>query len=203
MKLILSSCDFLNENSRKVILSNIPKDLKDCKVLFIPNEKATEKEIYSDKYYKRLNKNGFTNENIYIFDEHKVNEFKNLNIDILYVGGGNTFGTLKKIKDSGFDKAIIDYINKGVIYIGGSCGAHLLTKNIEHLLSLDNNIYELENYDALGVVDFILIPHYASNEYNPREREELYNRLLKENKYKVFTLTNDESLIITNKTTKK
>ena len=57
MKLILSSCDFLNENSRKVILSNIPRDLKDCKVLFIPNEKATEKEIYSDKYYKRLNKN--------------------------------------------------------------------------------------------------------------------------------------------------
>ena len=203
MKLILSSCDFLNENSRKVILSNIPRDLKDCKVLFIPNEKATEKEIYSDKYYKRLNKNGFTNENIYIFDEQKANEFKNLNIDILYVGGGNTFGTLKKIKDSNFDKAIIDYINKDVIYIGGSCGAHLLTKNIEHLLSLDNNIYELENYDALGVVDFILIPHYSSKEYNPREREELYNRLLKENKYKVFTLTNDESLIITNKTTKK
>ena len=97
-----------------------------------------------------------------------------------------------------------DFLNensrkKDVIYIGGSCGAHLLTKNIEHLLPLDNNIYKLKDYDALGVVDFILIPHYASSKYNPRQREELFNRLLKENKYKVFTLTNDESLIITNK----
>ena len=46
MKLILSSCDFINENSKQVILDNLDKKLSECKVLFIPNEKATkEKKI--------------------------------------------------------------------------------------------------------------------------------------------------------------
>ena len=41
MKLILSSCDFINDNSRKVINDNV--DVANSKVLFIPNEKATAK----------------------------------------------------------------------------------------------------------------------------------------------------------------
>ena len=51
MKLILSSCDFLNHNSKKVILENIDKELSECKVLFVPNRKATYEKIHSDKYY--------------------------------------------------------------------------------------------------------------------------------------------------------
>ena len=42
MKLILSSRDFLNDNSRKVIMDNLPKKIEECKVLFIPNEKAND-----------------------------------------------------------------------------------------------------------------------------------------------------------------
>ena len=40
MKLILSSSDFINENSKQVILDNIDNELSNNKVLFIPNEKA-------------------------------------------------------------------------------------------------------------------------------------------------------------------
>ena len=194
MKLILSSCDFINDNSKKTILENIDKPLDKCKVLFIPNEKATLEKIHSDKYYNRLYDDGFTcKENIYIFDETNVNKFINLDIDLLYIGGGNTFGTLKKIKDSGFDKYIINYIKNGVIYIGGSCGAHIVTKNIEHLLLLDDNYCGLDNFDALGLFDGILIPHYNSNGHI---REKLYNDLMNQNKYKVYKLTNDESIVV-------
>ncbi len=49
MKMILSSCDFINENSKKVILDNIEKPLCKRKVLFIPNEKATSEKIHSNK----------------------------------------------------------------------------------------------------------------------------------------------------------
>lgn len=198
MKMILSSCDFINKNSKNTILKNIEKDLSECKVLFIPNEKATSEKIYSDKYYNRLCDNGFINkEKIYIFDENAVEKFINLDIDLLYVGGGNTFATLKKIKDSGFDKHIINYIKNGVIYIGGSCGAHIVTKNIEHLISFDDNYCDLKEFDALGLFDGIIIPHCGAEEYNPIKREELYNLLVKQNKYNVYKLTNDESLVIT------
>ena len=196
MKLILSSCDFINDNSRKVINDNV--DVANSKVLFIPNEKATKELINSDKYYKRLYKDGFTENNIYIFDEENANQFINLDIDVIYVGGGNTFATLKKIKDCGFDKYIINYINNGVIYIGGSCGAHIVTKNIEHLLDLDNNYCNLDDYNGLGLLDGIIIPHFNEVDYEPEKRMELYNKLITENKYKVYTLTNSESIIVNN-----
>lgn len=196
MKLILSSCDFINDNSRKVINDNV--DVANSKVLFIPNEKATKELINSDKYYKRLYKDGFTENNIYIFDEENVNQFINLDIDVIYVGGGNTFATLKKIKDCGFDKYIINYINNGVIYIGGSCGTHIVTKNIEHLLDLDNNYCNLDDYNGLGLLDGIIIPHFNEVDYEPEKRTELYNKLITEDKYKVYTLTNSESIIVNN-----
>ena len=199
MKLILSSCDFINENSKKVIIDNIDKPLKDCKVLFIPNEKATKEKIYSDKYYNRLKEDGFTKrDNIYIFDESKAKDFVNLNIDLIYISGGNTFATLKKIKDCGFDKAIINYIKNGVIYIGGSCGAHIVTKNIEHILPFDENYCNLKDFDALGLFDGIIIPHFNELEYKPFKRKKLYNELIKQGKYKVYKLTNDESIVVSN-----
>lgn len=197
MKLILSSSDFINEHSKQVIINNIDKELSDNKVLFIPNEKATKEKIKSDKYYDRLYKDGFTNRaNIYIFDETEADRFRNLNIDLIYVSGGNTFATLDKIKKCGFDKDIINYIKNGVIYIGGSCGAHIVTKNIKHLEKLDDNYLNIKDYDALGLFDGIIIPHYNEEDYNPELRKQVYNKLVRENKYKVYALTNDDSLVI-------
>ena len=51
MKLILSSCDFRNEKSKKTILNNLGKPIDQCKLLFIPNEKATQEAIHSEKYF--------------------------------------------------------------------------------------------------------------------------------------------------------
>ena len=197
MKLILSSSDFLNEYSKQVIINNIDKELLDNKVLFIPNEKATKEKINSDKYYDRLYRDGFTNRaNIYIFDETEVDRFRNLNIDLIYVSGGNTFATLDKIRKCGFDKDIINYIKNGVIYIGGSCGAHIVSKNIKHLEELDNNYLNIKEYDALGLFNGMIIPHYNEEKYNPELRKQVYNNLVNENKYKVYALTNDDSLVI-------
>ena len=197
MKLILSSSDFINEHSKQVILNNIDKELSNNKVLFIPNEKATREKIKSDKYYDRLYRDGFTKRNnIYIFDETEADRFRNLNIDLIYVSGGNTFATLDKIRKCGFDKDIINYIKNGVIYIGGSCGAHIASKNIKHLEKLDDNYLNIKDYDALGLFDGIIIPHYNEEEYNPKLRKQIYDILLIENKYKVYALTNDDSLVI-------
>lgn len=198
MKLILSLCDFLNHNSRKVILENLNKELSQCKVLFIPNQNATYEKIHSEKYYNRLKEDGFLKkENIYIFDESESEKFRNLDIDIIYISGGNTFATLDNIRKANFENYIKEYIKKGVIYIGGSCGAHIVTKNIEHLLELDDNYIGITNFDALGLFDGVIIPHCEAKEYTPELREKIYNKLLEEGKYSVYKLTNDESLIVT------
>ena len=196
MKLILSSLDFHNEKSRQAIIDNIDKPLEDCRLLFIPNEKADDQRIYSNKYYNRLKKLGFSKENIYVFDDKKASNFVNLDIDLIYVGGGNTFATIKKLRDSGFDKELIRYIKSGVTYVGGSCGAHIVGQNIEHLTPFDENYVKLTDFRGLGLVDGIFIVHYDAEEYGPELRREAYQRLVNENKYIVYKLTNEDTLVV-------
>ena len=63
MKLILSSCDFRNDNARKTIIDNLSKPISQCKLLYIPNEKATFETIndaeLSAAEYTRLAERGY------------------------------------------------------------------------------------------------------------------------------------------------
>lgn len=188
MKLILTSTDFLTENSRNKILSEL-KDVSKCKILYIPNENATIEKIKSNKYYDRLQEYGFKRENIYVFNYKEPNKFKNLNIDAIYIGGGNTFSMLKILKDTKFDKEIIKYVKNGVTYIGGSAGAHIVTKNIKHVLPFDNNSVGLKDYNGLGLFDGILFCHYTD------DRKKYVDDCKKRNKYNVSILRDDETII--------
>ncbi len=189
MKLILSSCDFRNENSKKTILENLPKPINECRVLFIPNEKATLDAIKSGKYHQRIQEFGFADENITVFNYYAPKDFFGLDIDVIYVSGGNTLKTLHRIRNCVFDKEIIRYIQSGVAYIGGSAGAHIVTKDVSHVTSYDAPPEGMSNFHGLGLVDGILICHYSD------ARKELYDKLVGEGN-KVFTLTDDETLVI-------
>lgn len=190
MKLILSSCDFRNANSAKCIIDNLPKPIGECKVLFFPNEKSNEELINSKMYHYRLTEFGFKIENIYVFNYWDPKQFFNLDIDAIYISGGNTFGTIKRIRESGADKLIINYVRNGAVYIGGSAGAHIATPDITHVQKYDTNTFGLCDFSGLGLCDLILICHYND------DRENDYLELKGSSKHKVKTLTNDEYLVI-------
>ena len=190
MKLILSSCDFCNDNAKKTIIDNLNKPIDKCKLLFIPNEKATYEAIHSEKYYLRMQEFGFARDNIKIFDYYNAQQFINLDLDVIYISGGNTFATLKRIKDCDFDKQIIRYLKSGVLYIGGSAGAHIVTQNIEHIAAFDSIPDGMNDFNGLGLFDGIFICHYTE------ERKALYDKLKAESKYKVYALKDDESLVV-------
>ena len=190
MKLILSSCDFKNENSKQFILDNIPKPLEEIRVLFMPDECASKKEILSDKFYDRLVSYGFKRENITVLNYYDADSFKNLDIDMLYLSGGNTFSVLHRIRKHGFQTAMIDYIKKGVIYVGGSAGAHIVSANLEHVLKYDQNTAKITDFSGLNLFDGILVCHFTN------ERQAHFEALMAESKYKVVALSNDESLLI-------
>ena len=190
MKLILSSCDFRNENSAKCIYDNLPKAIGDCKVLFFPNEKSNDELIKSGMYHNRLTEFGFKSENVYVFNYWNPEKFFNLDIDAIYISGGNTFGTIKLIRESGADKLIINLVNNGAVYIGGSAGAHIVTPDITHVQKYDTNTFGLCDLSGLGLCDRIFICHYNV------DREKDYLELKVSSKYKVTTLTNDEYLVV-------
>lgn len=190
MKLILSSCDFRNEKSCAAIHRNLPKDISDCRVLFFPNEKATIEAIRSGKYDYRMQSFGFTKNNIHIFDYTNPEMFNNLDIDVIYISGGNTFATLGRIRSCEFDTQIVRYVKSGVTYIGGSAGAHIASQNIEHVSAFDPVPEGMTEFRGLGLFDGILICHYTE------ARKTLYDRLKADGKYNTYALTDNDSLVI-------
>ena len=170
-------------------MKNLPKPIEECKLLFIPNEKADSQAINSDLYYDRMEEFGFSKSNVYVFDHNQADRFKSLDIDVIYVSGGNTFGTMDKIRKCGFDKQIVEYVKNGVIYIGGSAGAHIVTKNIEHVLKYDDNNVGISDYNGLGLFDGVLICHYNYHRKNDLDT------LLANSPYKVYFLTDSDSIV--------
>ena len=98
--------------------------------------------------------------------------------------------TLQRIRNAGFDKEIKNYIERGVIYIGGSAGAHIATKDITHVKEFDLVPEDMIDFKGLDLFDGILICHYTE------ERKEILDKLKNCSKHKVFSLTNDESIVM-------
>lgn len=192
MRLILSSCDFGNPKSAKFIHDNFCKPIADLKVLYFPNEKVTPSKIKSGMYESRLSAFGFQRKNIYVANYFDPAPYFGLDIDVVYISGGNTFGTMKLIRDAGFDKAIVDYVHKGAIYIGGSAGAHIATANISHIAKYDRDTYGLTDFSGLGLFEGILVCHYTE------DRKEHFEELKTCGGYMVLALTNEESVLIEN-----
>ncbi len=190
MKLILSSCDFRNDKAKQTIIDNLDKPINQCKLLFIPNEKAIAEAIHSEKYYLRMQEFGFVRENINVFDYYNPSAFFGLDIDIVYISGGNTFKTIKRIRDCGFDNEIIRYVKSGVTYIGGSAGAHIASANVDHVSAFDSIPDGMTDFNGLGLFDGILICHYTD------DRKAIYDKLVENGKYKVYCLTDDESIVV-------
>lgn len=189
-KIILSSCDFRNGESAKCIYDNLPHPVGQCKVLYFPNEKATEEAIKSIKFYQRLSEFGFSQENIYVFNYFSPAEFDaNTHIDVIYISGGNTFGTLKRIKESRAEKVILDCLSRGAMYIGGSAGAHIASRSIQHVAQYDVDTYGLTDFSGLRLFDGILICHYSDL------REQDYMALIEAGEQNIIKLRDQDFIV--------
>ena len=190
MKLILSSCDFRNERSRQFILDNLPKPIAECRLLFIPNEKSTSDKVSSGKYHARMAELGFDPALVRVLDYADPAPSVGLDIDVLYISGGNTFATLDSIRRCGFDREIVRYIRSGVTYIGGSAGAHIVCNNLKHVAQFDLIPEGMTDLRGLGLFDGYLICHFTP------ARQVYYTNLINAHNHGVYTLTDDQSILI-------
>jgi dipeptidase E len=76
----------------------------------------------------------------------------------LFMGGGNTYALLKRLRSSGLLDAIRARVRSGMPYMGASAGSNVAGPTI--LTTNDWNVVALDRFDALGLVGFNINPHY-------------------------------------------
>ncbi|MEX3978282.1 dipeptidase PepE [Paraburkholderia sp. EG287A] len=79
---------------------------------------------------------------------------------LIVVGGGNTFQLLAQCRERGLVDAIRLAVHGGARYLGWSAGANLACPTI--CTTNDMPIVDPNGFDALGLIDFQINPHYTN-----------------------------------------
>ncbi len=113
---------------------------------------------------------------------------------VVLVAGGDTFYLMEKLKESGADKVIKEFIEKNGAYIGSSAGSIVCCPTIEGAEEFDDPSLapKLDNFDGMGVFKDVIIPHAHKEKYFERIKKATGKLELKE--YKVYPLTDDDVL---------
>jgi dipeptidase E len=82
--------------------------------------------------------------------------------DAVFVGGGNTYALLRRLRQAGLVEALRDRVRAGLPYVGTSAGSNVAGPNI--LTTNDWNVVGLTAFEALGVVPFNVNPHYLETD---------------------------------------
>ncbi len=179
------------------IISLLGKNPNELTVAFVP----TAADPYKDKWYIKEDRDALVKVGFKVFDlDIKDKTEKEIRIDlnranIIFVAGGNSFYLLEKSNESGFPKAVKDFVDQGKDYIGSSAGSVLAGPNIQPVDVFDDpkDAPNLKSTKGLGLTDIVILPHYGDMKELP-----LFNKVIRkwESKYTLVTITNDQLVFI-------
>ena len=84
--------------------------------------------------------------------------------DAIYIGGGNTYGLLDKIRKTGFDILLKRYLADGGIVYGGSAGAIIMGRNIQTAgfgRDSDRNFLGMKDFRGLNLLGYSIQAHHS------------------------------------------
>lgn len=201
MKLFLSSGDIPN-NLRDVFLNLVGKQATDIKFALIEN--AADPYTDDTKGWMFETRKSFeslgmqmTLVDLRLYKDDPENLYTVLkNVDIVWIGGGNTYYMRWLMKVSGFDTIINKLLAKGIVYGGGSAGAILPCPVLDKFDIVDDQNAAPEVIkQGLGLIDFIIVPHWGDPEYQERLQEikDYYDH---KTNYQVVTITDYQVIIV-------
>ena len=152
-KILLTSTGFDNENIMNKFIDLLNVDAKDAKVLFIitaandPDAVRILSGCLDD-----LTKCGITDDNITVYDMHKLISQEEINkYDAIYVCGGSTKYLVDRIKELNIKPVIDKYIENGGIYIGVSAGSVCASGKYKDGLRFIENVLDVHCDKGTGI----------------------------------------------------
>lgn len=82
--------------------------------------------------------------------------------EAVFVGGGNSFALLQRLRDSGMLALLAERVRGGMPYIGTSAGSNIAGPNI--LATNDWNVVGTARFDAMNLVPWTINPHYQESD---------------------------------------
>jgi len=163
---------YLTSQASKTLGKLIPflqKSPKEMKVAFIP----TAADLYLEKPWLETDRQKFVDLGFQVEDvdlkQFSINGLKQklTSKDVIFVAGGTTTYLLEKVRQSGFNELIKELVKNGVVYIGSSAGSLLAGPNVETDRIYDHRGLgkELDSYEGIGLVDFVILPHVNNQKY--------------------------------------
>lgn len=192
MKLLLTSTGFASQSIGDKFLELAGKKAGQAKVVLVPTAARTKEELgYVQESKQELLDLGILPENIGVLELDKpVSPSEVDGFDAMYVCGGNTFYIMQKVRENGFDQAIKKFVADGKLYFGVSAGSILVCPDISIAGPWDENDVGLKDMSGLGLVDFIVSPHYVP------EEKEMVDGFAEKLKHEIIRLTDDQALLV-------
>ena len=110
--------------------------------------------------------------------------------DGVFVGGGNTFRLLNSLYSSGVMPTLRAQVARGIPYIGSSAGSIVACPSLK--TTKDMPVVEPPSFEALGLVDFQISPHYLDPDplstHMGETQEQRIQQFLEENELPVVGL---------------
>ena len=156
------------------------------KIAFVPFAMC-DRKAYAAKTHDRFRSMGWE-----LTSVHDVSNSRRLvgRADAVFVGGGNTFRLLKGLYDADLLDVIRERVREGVPYLGSSAGSIVACPSLK--TTKDMPIMQPSSFEALGLVDFQISPHYLdpdpTSTHMGETQEERIRQFLEENEETVVGL---------------
>ncbi|MCU0660219.1 MAG: Type 1 glutamine amidotransferase-like domain-containing protein [Candidatus Pacebacteria bacterium] len=199
MKLLLTSSGISNPSIAKALFDLVAKKPEDTSIVVIPtaaNVEQGDKEWFINDLINLKNL-GFKKIAIADISAVGIDIWKPQleESDILFFEGGNTYHLMEWINKSGL-KDLLPTLLETRVYVGVSAGSMVTNKDL--MLKTSQAIYgedmdKDKNMDALGYVDFYVLPH-LNNEYFANVRKEKIEAAAKDFSSTIYALDDNSAI---------
>jgi len=195
----------------KIILASSIADIADAikreiesipqkRALFIRTAAEAEEgdKWWLDKDRKALADAGLEIKDYTLTDKSKE-EVKSIlkAIDVVCVGGGNTFYLLEKMRACAFEELISEFMTNEKVYIGSSAGSIIAGPDIYPAYRIDEmkKAPSLTDYKGLSLVDFVVMPHWGSDYFRELYLGERLSHVYDHPENKIILLADDQYIL--------
>jgi dipeptidase E len=121
--------------------------------------------------------------------EHQASELEEF--DAVFIGGGNTFALLAQLQESGFERYLRAYVQRGKAVYGSSAGAAVLGRDIRTVSHLDRNDVGLTETRGLDLAE----GHAIWVHYQPQE-DDLIDAYVRQYQQPVLAISERSGIVI-------